>query len=156
MMLGYQFPLFQKRTFGGNWHCDRFLQARYPSYHATNSVKALKETESTGSNHWPCLIFPSSTTGPLMEDVWSMPKHHYSAVTATTTTSFGFCFTGFLRQCYSRLCGVPKTYIHTSPCVHEPLRTGAGILQAGESASQPHNGVKPLNGTESTEANQRK
>jgi len=44
-----------------------FLWARCPSCHPTNSVKALKGTQSTDHNQWSDLILSSSTTGLLME-----------------------------------------------------------------------------------------
>jgi len=34
-----------------------------PSRHPTNSVKALKETQSTNPNQWPGIILSSATTG---------------------------------------------------------------------------------------------
>jgi len=42
-------------------------QTRCPSCHQTISVKALKGTQGTDPNQWPCLILSSSTTGLLME-----------------------------------------------------------------------------------------
>jgi len=40
-----------------------FLSAACPSCHPTNSVKALKKTQSTDPSQWPGLILSSSTTG---------------------------------------------------------------------------------------------
>ena len=49
--------MFQKRTFRGR--CHRFSRPRCPSCHPTNSVKALKETQSTDPNQvtWPRSFF---------------------------------------------------------------------------------------------------
>jgi len=44
-----------------------FLWSGCPSCHPTIGVKALKGTQSTDPNHWPGLIFFSSTTGLLAE-----------------------------------------------------------------------------------------
>ena len=44
-----------------------FLQAGWPSCHPTNSVRALKETQSVDCSHWPGLILSSYTTRLLKE-----------------------------------------------------------------------------------------
>jgi len=41
----------------------RFLQARCPTYHPTNSIKALRETQSSDADHWPNHIHSTFTTG---------------------------------------------------------------------------------------------
>jgi len=51
--------LFQKKTSGDKWHS--FLQARCPSCHPTNSVKALEETQ----NNAPSSGLASSFLHPI-------------------------------------------------------------------------------------------
>jgi len=55
-----------KRTFRGKWP-----GAGYPSCHPTNSVKALRETQSTDHNTWPGLgqISQESTVLEFVEEV---------------------------------------------------------------------------------------
>jgi len=46
-----------------------FLRDRCPSHHPDNSVKALKETQSTGPNQLPGLALTSPITGVLRQSV---------------------------------------------------------------------------------------
>jgi len=69
-----QFYSSTLRTFGNKWHT--FLQSRCPSYHKTNHVGALKETQSTDLQPQK-IPFSSSITG-LPSEKTLLPLHRLS------------------------------------------------------------------------------
>ena len=58
------------------------IGARYPSSQPTINVKALKGTQSTDSNHWPCLIRSSHTTALVKE--WTLFSSCQLSIASTT------------------------------------------------------------------------
>jgi len=95
--------LFWKRTFGEKWH-RLFIQAGRPSCHPTNSVKALKETQSTGPNQWPGLILSSFSTrlltqGALLPLCWLSDASTYHNFFHAIKVSTGKLLHIFFREC---------------------------------------------------------
>jgi len=76
------------------WH--KFLRVRCPSCHPTNSVKALKETQSSDPNQRLGVILSSTSTGLLRERVlaplWQPSRDaKYFARFEKPTASFMYC-----------------------------------------------------------------
>jgi len=55
----------------------------------TECPEALKETQGTDPNQWPCLIFSSSTTGLLKQAAMVLSRQTSNANTLSTCT--GIC-----------------------------------------------------------------